>query len=280
LKNFSRRTITGIFIVITILGGIWLHPVSYIIIGGLLLTGSIYEYYRLISHTGLNPQHISGIITTISVYIVSVLVASGSSSPVLYLIIILEIIYIIIVELFRYQDKPIDNLAHTVFGIVFISVPFSLFPYMAYGFRGPAPLISSGTLDFSPGLMIGILLLSWSFDTGAYLFGSWFGRNKLMERISPDKSWEGFIFGLIVTILIAWPVSLWIDFPGTTGWIIIGILISVTGTLGDLVESMLKRKAGVKDSGSLLPGHGGLLDRFDSLILSLPVVFIYLTLFG
>ena len=96
----------------------------------------------------------------------------------------------------------------------------------------------------------------------------------------PGKTWEGFIFGLIITILIAWPVSLWIDFPGTTGWIIIGILISVTGTLGDLVESMLKRKAGVKDSGSLLPGHGGLLDRFDSLILSLPFVFIYLTIFG
>lgn len=262
------------------LGGIWLHPVSYIIIGGLLLAGSIIEYYRLISHTGVNPQQISGVITALTVYLVSVLVASGSSGPVLFLIIILEILYIIMVELFRNQDKPFDNLAHTVFGIVFISVPFSLFPFMAYGFNGIEPLISSGSDGFSPGLLIGVILLSWGFDTGAYIFGSWFGKHKLMEKISPDKSWEGFICGLIVTVLIAWPISLWIDFPGTAGWIITGVLVSVTGTLGDLAESMLKRNTGMKDSGSILPGHGGLLDRFDSLILSLPFVFSFIIISG
>ncbi|MFP4489457.1 MAG: phosphatidate cytidylyltransferase, partial [Bacteroidales bacterium] len=137
-----------------------------------------------------------------------------------------------------------------------------------------------GISSFSPGLILGFMVLSWSFDTGAYLFGSWFGKHKLWKRISPEKSWEGFVSGLIISLIIAWPVSLWIHIIDLKSWLIIAVIISITGTLGDMVESMLKRSVGVKDSGSLLPGHGGMLDRFDSLILSLPFVFMYIILFG
>jgi len=245
-----------------------------------VLIGSIYEYYKLVSTTGTVPQKPAGIITAITIYIISIFVAAGLLDSIFYLIVVAELMLIIIAELFRKQDKPFDAIAQTVFGIVLISVPFSLFPFMTFGFQGPGTILPGSISDFSPGLLLGILILSWSFDIGAYLFGSWFGKHKLLERISPEKSWEGFFFGLVITALIAWPVSLWIQTPDTKGWIIIGIIIAVTGTMGDLAESMLKRSVGVKDSGSLLPGHGGILDRFDSLILCLPFVFIYIILFG
>jgi len=240
----------------------------------------MYEYYKLISITGVNPQEPSGLITALTIYIVSVFVASGVIDAVYYLIAMAELMFIIIAELFRKQEKPFNSLAHTVFGIIFIAVPFSLIPYMTFGFQGPDTILRGSISDFSPGLILGVLILSWSFDIAAYLFGSWLGKHKLVARISPEKSWEGFIFGLVFTILIAWLVSLWIKSPDVIGWIIIGIIVAVTGTLGDLAESMLKRSVGAKDSGSLLPGHGGILDRFDSLILSLPFVFLFITLFG
>ncbi|MBS0011540.1 MAG: phosphatidate cytidylyltransferase [Bacteroidales bacterium] len=280
MRNLSRRTLTGIFLIIIVLGGLWLHPVTYFCIGGILLAGSVYEYYKLISFTGIKPQKAAGIISALSLYLISVFVAAEALDSVFYLIVMGQLILIIVFQLFRKQEKPFDALAHTFFAVIFISVPFSLLPFMAFIFPGPGTLIPGPVEGFSPGLMIGLMALSWSFDTGAYLFGSLLGKHKLFERVSPEKSWEGFIFGLLIAVLIAWPLSLWIKNPGTGGWIVLAILMSVTGTLGDLVESMLKRSVGVKDSGSLLPGHGGILDRFDSLILSLPVVFIYLLLFA
>ncbi|MDT8400111.1 MAG: phosphatidate cytidylyltransferase [Bacteroidales bacterium] len=280
MKNLSRRTLTGIFLVIIIVGGLWLHPLSYLLVGLILLAGSLYEYYRLISASGSSPQEIAGIITAVLIYGISVFVAAGILDPIFYLLAMFAIMLIIIAELFRKDDKPFDALAHTIFGLIFISVPYSLFPFMAFGFPGPGTVLPNSLPVFSPGLMLGFLVLSWGFDIGAYLFGSCFGKHKLLKRISPDKSWEGFIFGFATAVLLAWPVSLWIKTPGTGGWLIIAVLISISGTLGDLVESMLKRSAGVKDSGSLLPGHGGILDRFDSLILSLPFVFLFILLFG
>jgi len=280
LKNLTKRTITGIFLVIIVLGGIWLHQFSYVFIGALLLSGSIYEYYLLVETKVAVPQKLTGIITALTIYTVSVLVAAGLIDSLFYLLVMAELMMIMITELFRRQEQPTSAMAHTIFGIIFISVPYSLFPYMAFGYEGTETILSGGITPFSPGLMLGFFVLSWSFDTGAYLFGSWFGKHKLLKRLSPEKSWEGFFSGLIITVLIAWPVSLWINITDIKGWIIIGIIISLSGTLGDMLESMIKRDAGVKDSGSLLPGHGGILDRFDSLILSLPFVFLYMILFG
>lgn len=280
MGNFYRRTLTAIWIVIFILGGFWLHPVSFFITGLLIVAGSLYEYYLMIKNTGVHPQMVPGIFAGASVYIISTLIASGLIKPDYFLLLILPAIILIIIELYRKQEKPFDSIAHTFFAIVYIAVPFSLFPFSAFSRTGLDSLLNHGDIVFSPGIVIGFLLLLWANDTGAYLTGITLGRHRLMERISPKKSWEGFFGGLVISVAAAWLFSGWLGGVGTSGWIIISIIISIAGTYGDLTESMLKRSTGVKDSGSVMPGHGGFLDRFDSALISFPLVYLFISIFG
>ncbi|OFY59808.1 MAG: hypothetical protein A2V50_08415 [Bacteroidetes bacterium RBG_19FT_COMBO_42_10] len=280
MNNFFRRTLTGAWIVIFILGGFWLHPVSFFLTGLIVLAGSQYEYYVMIRNTGIRPQMIPGMITGSSAYIVSTLIATGKIQMKYLVLLVPLIVVIMITELYRKEKKPFDSLAHTFFSILYTALPFSLFPFSAFGHTGLDSLLPHKLEMFSPGIIVGFLILLWTNDTGAYLTGISFGRHRLMERISPKKSWEGFFGGLILTVIIAWLLSGWLGVVDKTGWIIISIIISISGTYGDLIESMLKRSIGVKDSGTIMPGHGGFLDRFDSAIISFPLVFLFITLFG
>jgi len=280
LGNFYTRTLTAVWIVIFILGGFWLHPVSFFITGLILLAGAQYEYYTMVKSTGARPQMITGIISGCSLYIVSTLVAAGWAGEEYFLVMIPLALVTMIAELFRKQEKPFDSLAHTFFAIIYIAVPFSMFPFSAFSRTGFSSLITHPDIIFSPGIIVGFLLLLWANDTGAYLTGVTVGRHRLMERISPKKSWEGFFGGMITALLAAWLLSDWLGILDRTGWIIVSLIISIVGTLGDLIESMLKRSTGLKDSGSIMPGHGGFLDRFDSAIISFPPVYLFISLFG
>lgn len=280
MSNFFRRTLTGAWIVIFILGGFWLHPVSFFLTGLILLVGTQYEYYLLIRNTGVRPQMVPGIITGITSYVVATLIAAGVFPINSFLVLIPMMLMIIIVELYRKQDKPFDSLAHTFFSVLYTAIPFSMFPFSAFSRTGLNSIVPHENIMFSPGIIIGFFLLLWANDTGAYLSGITFGRHKLLERISPKKTWEGFFGGLIIAALVAWLLSAWLGVVDNLHWIIIALIISVAGTYGDLVESMLKRSIGVKDSGNILPGHGGFLDRFDSAIISFPLVYLFITLFG
>jgi phosphatidate cytidylyltransferase len=278
LNTFFRRTLTGAWIVIFVMGGFWLHPFSFILTGLILLIGTQYEYYLMIKNTGVRPQMIPGLITGITAYAISTLIASGVIPRKSFLVLIPMMLLIMVIELYRKQDKPFDSLAHTLFSALYTAMPFSLFPFAAFSRTGLNSILPHNNIIFSPGIIIGFFILIWANDTGAYLIGMLFGRHKLMERISPKKTWEGFIGGLIIASVAAWFLSDWLGVVDKIHWVIISLIISVAGTYGDLVESMLKRSTGVKDSGTIMPGHGGFLDRFDSAILSFPLVYLFISL--
>ena len=265
---------------IFVLGGFWLHPISFFITGLIILIGTQYEYYLMIRNTGVNPQMITGTVTGVTAYTISTLIAAEIIPQNWYLVLLPMMLLIMAMELYRKQNKPFDSLAHTFFSVLYTAIPFSFFPYAAFSQTGLESLLPHPAMAFSPGIIIGFFILLWAYDTGAYLTGITFGRHRLMERISPKKSWEGFFGGVVIAALVAWLLSGWLGVVDTTGWLIIAVIVSIAGTYGDLIESMLKRSLGVKDSGTIMPGHGGFLDRFDSTVISFPLVYLFISLFG
>ena len=182
-----------------------------------------------------------------------------------------------VAELYRRHENPLGNVCWELGGLVYIALPFALLATIPL--RGACSAGSS----YVPGDMLAIIFIVWANDVGAYLAGSLFGRHRLFERISPKKSWEGFAGGVLCAVAVGWLYGLYAG-PGDTAhgllWSGAGLVVAVAGVLGDLVESMLKRSAGLKDSGNSIPGHGGFLDRFDALILAVPFVYAYFAIFA
>jgi phosphatidate cytidylyltransferase len=170
-----------------------------------------------------------------------------------------------IYELFSGAVNPFQNVGFIVLGMVYIGTPFALLDFIAF---------ENG--EFNSLIVLGLLVLTWMNDTGAYLIGSRFGKRPLFPRISPKKTWEGTMGGVVVTFIVGYLFCLATDTLRLVDWMVLSAIVAVFGTMGDLVESMLKRSVGVKDSGNLLPGHGGVLDRFDAFIFLLPFAAAYL----
>lgn len=207
MNIFFRRTLTGAWIVILVLGGFWLHPVSFFLTGLVILTGTQFEYYRMIRSTGANPQMVPGIITGASAYTISTLIAAEILPKSWFVALIPVMLIIMVTELYRKEAKPFDSLAHTFFAMLYTALPFSMFPFAAFSRTGMESLLLHENITFSPGIIIGFFILLWAYDTGAYLSGISFGRHKLMERISPGKTWEGCAGGLLVSVIAAWLLS-------------------------------------------------------------------------
>ena len=226
------------------------------------------EFYHLVGLDGWIPLKTFGTISGGFVFSLFWLIERGTLDTKFYVLIFPLVSGIYLIKLYNKSDpNPFPNIAITFLGILYVTLPFSLFNFAAH-FRG----------DYSHQIISGVMLLLWATDTGAYFAGSLFGKSKLFERISPKKSWEGFFGGAITAVGTAIILSKYFLILGMTQWIVIAIIIVISGTYGDLVESLFKRSMDIKDSGDRLPGHGGFLDRFDSLILSMPFIIAYIEL--
>ena len=264
-RLFTGAVFTGILILATVFSGWFLHVVF-----GLIALLSLQEFYQLFSKSASKPDPILGPILGTLIYFFLIYDLRhpqeiDSLSVYSACVLLLTFPIIAIAELYRKKNTPFQNMGLTLAGIIYIITPCVLVNYLA---------LNTETLEVAETWpVLAILLIVWSNDTFAYLIGKQWGRTKLFERISPKKTWEGFIGGLLFAIICGTIIA-WLTDHEFIKYSIYAICISTVGTLGDLIESMLKRSLSVKDSGNLLPGHGGLLDRFDAFIFIVPVIYL------
>ncbi len=267
------RAITGAFFIAAIIAGVYFNAIISLVLFCLIVILGVDEFYGLVKKSKtVNPIKFWGTISS-SILIITLTLAASTNINSKYIAIpVLMLFLSFIFELYRKKETPFLNIAYTILGSIYIVIPFAMLYHLGYYAIG-------GFIDtYSFQIILGFFFMLWTNDTGAYLSGKFLGKHKLFERISPKKTWEGSIGGGILTIVIAYILSIYFTNLSLSNWIVIGILITIFGGLGDLVESMLKRSLNIKDSGNILPGHGGILDRFDGLLLAAPFVYCYLYL--
>ena len=289
MKNFIVRTITGIIFVAAIVAS-FLRPEAMVLLFSIVTGMTVWEFTGLVNereHVTVN-RFISTIAAVYFFYAMTYFCSDlygGAAKSVVFIPYLVTIIYMLIAELYLRQDDPVQDWAYTMLAQMYIALPFSLLNVLAF------TATPNGQVAFNTLLPLSVFIFLWVNDTGAYCVGSLLGRHKLFPRISPGKSWEGSIGGAVFVLLAAWGIG-WLDnmqvldmdHPSTlfTGmlsipeWFGLGLVVVVFGTWGDLVESLFKRTLGIKDSGNILPGHGGMLDRFDSSLLAIPAAVVYL----
>ncbi|HAH24606.1 MAG TPA: phosphatidate cytidylyltransferase [Prolixibacteraceae bacterium] len=272
MKKLITRTITGIVLVLFILTAIIASQYSFVLLLLLILIGGLIEFANLYRQSDIQPNH--WLIYGISFFLfgTSFFVAKGIIGPKYFLGLFPLLLVIMSAELYRKKPRPMENIAVTIFSIVYLAIPIALINFLVF------PEILPGHL-YTPKLLIALFVLIWTHDSGAYLFGVSMGKHRLFERISPKKSWEGAIGGTLTAIVAAAIIAKYIPEIKLTHWIAISILAVISSTFGDLTESMFKRYFQIKDSGHILPGHGGILDRFDSILFAVPIVVLYLKIF-
>lgn len=273
MKEIQKRSISGLLFATVLLGAILLGPWSFALLFGLFSIFILREFYKLSKTAGVTPQKNLGLVIGGLIFFLTFLNAIGfiTINPIG---VCLSMLFVVpAYELFRAKKNSLENIAITIFGILYVAFPFSLFNFFVF------PDFPLGD-KYDPSLLIFLFVLIWAYDSGAYLFGVSFGRHRLFERISPKKSWEGFFGGWFLAVVVAFGLNHL--FPTFEVWfvILIATIVTIAGTFGDLIESMIKRNLGLKDSGKFLPGHGGLLDRFDSILFASPFVYLIIHFLG
>ena len=270
MSNLLQRAITGTFYVLSVIFAIYIHPIVCAVYFFVIAIVGLNEFYFNSKKISLKPNIILGNALGVLTYLYILSCPSCEERLSLYLrsCLILILLLLLIFKLFDTKTKTqFTDIAYTLLGVLYVVVPLAL-----------TNLILSIKGDFSPMILMSIFIFAWCNDTFAYLTGRKIGKHKLFERISPKKTWEGAAGGVLSVIIAALIISFCSDILTFADFVVIALLTSLVGTFGDLTESMFKRQVGVKDSGKILPGHGGILDRFDILLLVLPVVYLYLTL--
>ncbi len=275
----QQRTITASIFGAAMLGGVFGGKLAFFILFAVVTGGCLWELFGLLFPD--KPHRLLRRVLGSAWALAPYLLLGGSALGFVdgqfafagIGVIIFAAAPFFILELYLNPERPFDHVGRYLLGMFYIGIPFCLLVYLSM----PMGEFFIGE-TYSPWRVFGLLGLVWTNDTMAYLVGSKLGRRKLFERISPKKTWEGFIGGGIFTALAAWGISYHISEFTLVQWILLALVATVFGTLGDLVESMLKRSLNIKDSGKLLPGHGGLLDRFDAFLLAIPFYWLVLIL--
>lgn len=278
-KNLIVRTITGVLFVAIMVAG-FLNARAMVLLFAIITGMTLWEYAGLVNDRVANVSvnrfisTVAGVYLFIAVAAWSVDYVKGFAVMIPY---ILSVIYLFISELYLKNKDAVTNMAYTMLGQMYIALPLAMINILA--FKRDANGDFSG---YDMLLPLAVFILLWANDSGAYCFGSMFGKHKLFPRISPGKTWEGSIGGGIFAVVVAGVIG-WLANSGGEAhtlnilqWLGLGVVVVVFGTWGDLVESLFKRTIGVKDSGNILPGHGGMMDRFDSALMAIPAAVIYL----
>ncbi len=271
LSNLQQRVIAAIVAVPLLV--FCIQYSDYTFFGLFLLIGILaqLEFYKLIgTMEGNLPLKFFGTFCGIVLQTLTFLIEKGLIAYSNYYILSPLLTLIFFIKLYKEKDQnPFQNIAFTFLGIIYVALPFALFTVLAF--------VKNETYD--PQIILGCLFLLWASDSGAYFAGTKFGKTKLFERVSPKKSWEGSMGGFIAAMVVAVILGKYFTNYNTMEWVIIGVIIVIAGTYGDLVESLFKRSINIKDSADTIPGHGGFLDRFDGLLLSIPFIIPFVKLF-
>lgn len=276
MKNFIIRAITGIFFVAAIVVS-FINPLAMTFLFAIVTGLTIWEFTGLVNERdGVDTNRLISTVAGVYFFIAVIGFCSELTPSTVFIPYLITVVYLMITELYAKNPDPIHTWAYTMMSQMYIALPFSMLGVLA--FRG-----SHEGVVYSWVAPLSVFVFLWINDTGAYLCGSLLGKHKLFPRISPGKSWEGSIGGFVFVSAIA--VLIW-HLAESYGyndlslnayeWVGLGLIVAVFGTWGDLVESLFKRTIGIKDSGNILPGHGGMLDRFDSSLMAMPAAVVYL----
>lgn len=276
MNNFIVRAITGTLFVTAIVV-CFINPTAMTLLFALITGLTVWEFTGLVNmRKGIDTNRMISTVAGVYFFIAMVGFCSALTPPTVFIPYLITLIYLLVAELYAKNPDPIGTWAYTMMSQLYIALPFSMLGVLA--FRATP----EGTV-YTYLMPLSVFVFLWINDTGAYCCGSLLGRHKLFPRISPGKSWEGSIGGAVFVAAAA--VLIWhlTELYGVNDlqlnvaeWIGLGLVVTVFGTWGDLVESLFKRTLGIKDSGKILPGHGGMLDRFDSSLLALPAAVVYL----
>ncbi|MDR2564143.1 MAG: phosphatidate cytidylyltransferase [Prevotellaceae bacterium] len=272
MNNFVTRTASGLVFIVLLLAGLIAHPFGFALLMLAIIIIGMKEFYAMSPSGRFAALDAMGYIAGASTFGLFFSLNFWQIQPTFFLLLTLPALAIFIVELYSKSRQPSLDIANVMLGILYVALPFSLMNLL---------VLRSGNYDYR--LLLSFFIFLWTNDVGAYCFGVLFGRHKLFERISPKKSWEGFFGGLIATLAAALVLSsIWGESYGAAlpAWLIFAAVVSITCTFGDLVESMFKRSAGLKDSGTIMPGHGGVLDRFDGALTAFPCALTYIEISG
>lgn len=276
MRNFIIRTITAVFFVAAIVS-CFLRPEAMIFLFTLVTGLTIWEFTGLVNDRGdVTVNQMISTVAGVFFFLAMAGYCSGITSASVFIPYLVTLIYLMVAELYLKQEDPVNDWAYTMMSQLYIALPFSLLNVLAFQ-------SDADGVHFVWSIPLAVFIFLWINDAGAYICGSLLGRHKLFPRISPGKSWEGSIGGGVLVVIVAvlvWHLSeQYAQNPlglSAIEWAGQGLVVVVFGTWGDLVESLFKRTLGIKDSGHILPGHGGMLDRFDSTLMAVPAAVVYL----